>query len=112
MGHDRLHLHKVYRVGNRSFSVYLEYDEQTGESHPNYPNFEEHPAYTERGRPFATAVQERCLHAKPKAPEEEIPGDCSGCKWFYREHTRYDPIGICLCDALKRTAKSGTEETK
>jgi hydrogenase maturation factor len=108
MKQEEKHLHKIYRVGGRSFSVYLEYDEQMGESYLAYPDFEEHPEYTEEGRPFVTAVQESCPCAKARAPGEERPGDCSGCGWFFRENTPYDPIGICMCDT--RRCKPGSLE--
>lgn len=104
--------HKVYKSGGRSFPVYLEYDGQTGESYPAYPDFEEHPEYTGAGRPFATSAQESCPHGKPTAPGEPPPGDCGSCGWFYREEMPYDPIGICMCDARRREPKSDKEETE
>lgn len=110
MKREEKHLHKIYRVGEWSFPVYLEYDEQLGESFLAYPDFEECPEYTGEGRPFVTAVQESCPYAKAKAPEEETPSDCSGCGWFYREHTPYDPIGICMCDVRRCTPSSGVEQ--
>lgn len=94
--------YKVFRAGGRSFSVYREYDEQLDESYPAYPDFEEHPEYTDEGRPFATAEQESCPNAKPGAPGNSPPGDCGGCGWFYREETPYDPIGVCMCDERRR----------
>ena len=99
---EQKELYKVFRAGDRSFPVYLEYDEQLQESYPAYPDFEECPEYTGEGRPFATAEQESCPHCKPKAPGKSIPGDCGGCGWFYREETPYDLIGICTCDARRR----------
>jgi hypothetical protein len=110
MKREEKHLHKIYRVGEWSFPVYLEYDEQLGESFLAYPDFEECPEYTGEGRPFVTPVQESCPYAKAKAPEEETPSDCSGCGWFYREHTPYDPIGICMCDVRRCTPSSGVEQ--
>ena len=94
--------YRVYRAGGRSFPVYLEYDERTGESSPAYPNFEERPEYTQEGQPFATAAQEACPHGKPGSREEPSPGDCGGCGWFYRENTPYDIIGVCMCPARRR----------
>jgi len=105
-------LYQVFRAGERNFPVYLEYDEQLKESYQAYPDFEEHPEYTADGRPFATAGQESCPHGKPGAPGKPPPGDCGGCGWFYREQTPYDPIGVCMCDALRRKKKTETEETK
>ena len=66
--------YKVFRVGGRSFPVYLEYDEQLKESYPAYPNFEERPEYTDDGRPFATAEQESCPYAKPNVSGKSPPG--------------------------------------
>ena len=96
-------LYRVFRAGGRSFPVYYEYDAQLDESYPAYPDFAEHPEYTAEGRPFATAEQESCHHGKPIAPEGEKPGDCGGCGWFHREQTPYDPIGVCMCGARRRT---------
>ena len=101
--------YRTYRAGDRSFPVYLEYDDQLDESYPAYPDFEERPEYTDEGRPFATAGQESCSHAKPSAPDKDPPGDCGGCGWFCREQTPYAPIGICMSDARRR--KHGTEES-
>lgn len=33
-------LHKVYQVGDHSFPVYREYDEQLDKSYPAFPDFE------------------------------------------------------------------------
>ena len=110
MNQEEKHLHKVYQVGGRSFPVYLEYDEQMGGSYPVFPDFEEYPEYTGEGRPFATAVQESCSHAKAKALEADTPRDCSDCAWFYREHTPYDPIGICMCDVRRCKPNAGKEQ--
>ena len=66
--------YKTYRVGGRSFPVYLEYDEQMEESYPAYPDFEQRPEYTDEGRPFATAGQESCPHCKPQRPGEAFAG--------------------------------------
>jgi hypothetical protein len=102
--------YKICRAGGRKFPIYLEYDEQLQESYPAYPDFEGHPEYTEENRPFATAEQESCPHCKPNVPGRPSPGDCGGCGWFYREQTPYDPIGICMCDALRRKNESGVPE--
>ena len=110
MSQEEKHLHKVYQVGDRSFPVYLEYDEQMGGNYPIFPDFEEYPEYTAEGRPFATAVQESCSYAKVKALEADPPNDCSDCVWFYRKYTPYDPIGICMCDARRCKPNAGEEQ--
>jgi hypothetical protein len=104
--------YKIYLVGGRSFTVYLEYDEQMKESYPAYPDFEERPEYTGEGRPFATSAQESCSYYRLSAPAQRPTGDCGGCAWFQREATPYDPIGICLCDARRRENKSNKEGRK
>ncbi len=88
-------------IGKKTFPIYLAVDEETKESYPVYPDFEATPEYTEDGRPFATAEQERCPYAKPTVAGLPTPGDCGGCGWFYREHTPYDPIGICMCTSRR-----------
>ncbi len=93
---------KICRAGGRCYPIYREYDTQLGESYPVYPDFEKQPEYTVDGRPFKTAEQESCPHRMPNAPGKPQPSDCGGCGWFHREETPYDPIGICLCDALRR----------
>ena len=104
--------YKVYLVGDRSFPVYLEYDEQTDESYPAYPDFEVRPEYTAAGRPFATSAQESCPCYRPRDPEQQPTGDCGGCGWFFREQTLYDPIGVCLCDARRRESEEKKEELR
>jgi len=95
----------MHHVGGREFSVYREYDEERKESYAVYPDFEETPAYTDEGRPFATAVQECCPHAVSKKPGAALSGDCGGCDWFRREETPHDIIGICMCDTLRKVTK-------
>jgi hypothetical protein len=104
--------YKICRVGGKVFPIYLEYDEQLKESYPAYPDFTEHPEYTDEGRPFATAEQDSCSHGRSKVAGEEQPSDCGGCNWFHRERTPYDPIGVCMCDALRHKVQSELEETK
>ena len=90
-------VYKVCRVGRRVFQIYLEYDEQLKERYPVYPDFTEHPEFTDEGRPFATAEQESCAHCKPQKQGETKPFDCGGCGWFLREQTPFDLIGVCMC---------------
>ncbi|NLB27558.1 MAG: hypothetical protein GX819_01225 [Clostridiaceae bacterium] len=100
--------YKLFHAGGRSFPVYLEHDDSTGEDYMAYPDFEEFPEYTGDGRPFAMSAQESCPYAKPRIPGDPPPGDCGGCGWFYREQTPLDPIGICMCGArLHGTGYSG-----
>ena len=98
-----MQLYKKYVIGGRKFIIYQEYDEELKESYPVYPDFEEHPEYTDEGRPFATAEQDGCPHCKPKTQGNPTHGDCGGCDWFHREETPYDVVGVCMCDARKLT---------
>lgn len=86
--------YRSYRVDGQDFLVYLDYDEQLGESFPAYPDFEVYPQYTSRGQPFVTAEQTICPHVKAKDKGAD-PENCRDCADFFREHTPYDPIGIC-----------------
>jgi hypothetical protein len=102
--------YKLFLTGGRSFPVYLEYDKLLDESYPEYPDFIENPEYTAEGRPFATAEQESCPYCKPDAPGKPPSSDCGGCRWFFRDQTPYDPIGVCMCDVLRRENKSNEEK--
>lgn len=99
--------YKTFRVGGRSFSVYLMYDDQMKEKYPLYPDFESKPEYTGEGRPFATAEQESCSFTRSRIDGGPPPGDCGGCGYFYRETTPYDPIGICMCELRRRNGYVG-----
>lgn len=101
--------YKICRAGGRNIPIYLKYDEVRQETYPAYPDFQEHPEYTDDGRPFATAEQDSCSFCKPKTPDKPPPDDCGGCGWFYREQTPYDPIGICMCDGMRRNNQSEKE---
>jgi hypothetical protein len=103
---------RIFCVGGKSFPICLAFDEQSGESYPLYPDFEATPEYTDDGQPFATAEQERCPCAKPATAGLPTPGDCGGCGWFYREHTPYDPIGICTCGSRRRDSDERIEDDK
>ncbi len=109
---DQKRPYRVCRAGGRMFTIYLEYDDRLKESYPAYPDFAEHPEYTDEGRPFATAEQESCASSKSKTAEEPMPFDCGGCGWFFREQTPYDLIGICMCEGQRRNNEAIMEESK
>ena len=88
--------YKVFRAGDRSFPVYLEYDEQLQESYPAYPDFEECPEYTGEGRPFATAEQDNCLHCKPRAPRSQPPVTAAAAAGFTgRKRSMIQSVSVC-----------------
>lgn len=97
---------EIWRVGGREFRIYMEYDESLQRENHVYPDFEERPEYTGEGRPFATSAQEGCPHYKPVPPDGPNTDDCGGCGWFHREHMPYDAIGVCMCDARRRTPQA------
>ena len=95
---------KICSAGGREFLIYREYDDIAEKDILNYPDFEDDPQYTDEGYPFATAVQECCEYfLDDGAGEDEPSGDCGSCKWFKREETLYDMIGVCMCDKFKQT---------
>ena len=104
--------YKICRAGGRNIPIYMKYDEVRQETYPAYPDFQEHPEYTDDGRPFATAEQDSCSFCRPNAPNKPPPDDCGGCGWFYREQTPYDPIGICMCDEMRRKNKTEGEKNQ
>lgn len=106
---ERKKPYRVFRAGGRMFEIFCEYDGETGESCPIFPDFEQSPEYTADERPFTTADRDDCPHCKSKTPDKPPPGDCGGCAYFFREETPYDPIGVCMCETLRR---NNTDENK
>lgn len=97
---------KICHVGGREFQIYREYDDFAEHDILIYPDFEESPQYTAEGRPFTAAVQESCIHGQSLDLSDPNPGDCGGCRFFRREETPLDAIGICMCEKLRqKTAK-------
>lgn len=90
------------------FEIYREYDALLGHEVGIYPDFKEHPEYTEEGRPFATSADEACPCGVPKNPESakhgdySTYGDCGGCVFFHRDGLPWDIIGVCMCEARRR----------
>ncbi len=95
--HREGELYKILSVCGKSFEVHYGYYSETErnmwEPTPIYPNFTEHPVYTDEGRPFVTAEQAVCEHYKPK---QMVSGEnwCNDCKYFC---TGEELIGVCNC---------------
>ncbi len=102
--------YRIYKVCGRQFPVYLESDKDSDDVYPLYPDFAQEPEYSAEGRPFSTSAQEACPYVQAQDRESPLPADCGGCAWVFREHSPYDPIGICLCDA--RSQKPQSEEDR
>lgn len=85
----------------RSFSfdgdvleVVFRYDDTLGIHFGDYPDFEETPRYTPKGRPWVNAMQDACAHGINHFEEARQCLDCGSC-WFYLKEHPGDLIGIC-----------------
>ncbi len=90
---------KVILLGGKKFEIrygyYEDYERETGEPIPIYPDFIKDPCMTEDGRPFVTQMQELCEYGT----SDFTDGFCVDCKYF----TEGDElIGICNCNETKR----------
>ncbi|MBE6537541.1 MAG: hypothetical protein E7673_06280 [Ruminococcaceae bacterium] len=88
-------LYKIIEILGKTFEVrygyYEAYEREAGEPIPIYPDFLKAPEYTVDGRPFVTAMQDSCAHAKLK---DYSFGFCNDCEFY--EHGD-DFIGVCTC---------------
>lgn len=94
-------LYKQVDAFGKSFEIrygyYEEFEKDSGEPIPIYPNFLKHPVYTDDGYPFVTAIQDACEYAET----DDIGfGLCSECRFFDEGD---DFIGICLSPENRRT---------
>ncbi|MGI6452418.1 MAG: stalk domain-containing protein [Syntrophomonadaceae bacterium] len=62
---EQKELYKVFRAGGRVFPVYLEYDEQLGESNQAYRHFEEHPKLPAKAGPLPQRSRRAASAASP-----------------------------------------------
>ncbi|MBQ8409023.1 MAG: hypothetical protein IJY39_09190 [Clostridia bacterium] len=104
--------YKEVEIEGVVFKIYYGYvnDEERysgWEPTPLYPIFEEHPQYTPRGYPFATAYQDCCPYYEPIRTGKQDNKWCFNCKLFDK---REKYIGICTCEKRKlEVARSGTQ---
>lgn len=89
---------KTFRI---RYGFYEEGDRHTQYAEPVelYPNFKEHPQYTDDGRPFATEMQEPCECFNGQKDENSGCGDCA----FYMRCEEL--IGVCNCPTNRKTIK-------
>ena len=104
MGREQKKPDKIIRAGGKEFKLYKYRDEYDGQYVLGYPDFDENPEYTDGGRPFKLPVQEDCPHYQSQDLDQPGFGDCGSCIWFYRDEP-LAAIGVCMCDALRRTCK-------
>lgn len=94
-------LYKIITVEGRSFEIrygyYEDFERESEEVIPIYPDFIENPVYSKDGLPFATRTQDACRHYRVR---EGYDGDgwCADCVYYPDE---YEEIGICRCEAMK-----------
>jgi hypothetical protein len=88
---------KIIKLHGKSFELrygyYEDYERESeyGEPIPIYPDFLNHPQYSDDGYPFATQMQDRCCDAI-------ILGDgdcCADCVYY---HQGEELLGLCKCD--------------
>ena len=91
-------LYKVVTLYGRTFELrygyYAEFERESGEPIPIYPDFKKDPLYTSDGYPFVTQMQGLCEHGESKFVE----GCCADCR-YYRDGEEL--IGICTCPKNK-----------
>ncbi|MBR6783496.1 MAG: hypothetical protein IKM32_02280 [Clostridia bacterium] len=89
-------IYKTISCGGREFVVrygyYSEQERLLGEIIPILPDFEAAPIHTEEGFPYATAIQDSCLHYSPRKNDGD--GWCFDCEHFCGS----DEIGVCRCN--------------
>ncbi len=76
------------------YGYYEEYERDSGEPVPIYPDFIKHPVYRDDGFPFVTQMQELCRHGESKFKD----GCCVDCRYYSHGD---DLIGICTNEKNK-----------
>ena len=95
-------LYRIIEAHGKTFEIYYGYYDDADRQNPNvepmeiYPNFKEHPAYTNEGIPFVTAMQTYCSHFKGEPDEDNTCYQCS----HYRKCEEL--LGVCWCPARRR----------
>ena len=86
---------RTIKLDNDEVVVSFIYDEKHKVWNGDYPDFEENPKYTPRGRPWVNVISDGC----PFTTEEY--GDCGSCRYLLKEiHT--DLIGVCMNDKMQK----------
>ncbi len=97
---------KIIQLYGKTFELiygfYEERDRHTHYAEPVaiYPDFIEHPQYTDDGIPFVTAMQVPCRNFEGKKSEDSGCGDCG----FYRHGEEL--IGNCACPKNRKGMES------
>lgn len=94
-------LFKVIHSYGRTFEIrygfYEQRDRNSFHAEPVeiYPNFIDHPLYTDEGIPFTTAIQIPCEHFRGNKDENSCCEDCA----FYQPAEEL--LGLCSCPENK-----------
>ena len=80
-----LHGHKI----EIRYGYYDECERGRVDPIPIYPDFEQHPLYTEDGYPLVTQMQTEC----PYGTSPFTDGLCAECVFF---HSEEDFMGVCI----------------
>ena len=95
-------LYKTVTLFGKTFPLYYGYYEEFerygryNEPMPIYPNFSQHPVYTDDGTPLATEIQDIC----PYYQGDPLEDSCAACGYFRRI---VDLFGICICPKKRKT---------
>ena len=95
-------LYKIIQLYGKTFEIrYGFYEDRDRNYHyaepmEIYPDFAKHAQYTDDGIPFATAIQEPCIHFVGKRDANSTCEDCP----FYQHGEEL--IGLCTCPANKK----------
>ena len=93
-------LYKVVVTFGKTFELrygfYEERDRQSPLCAPAviYPDFIRAPLFTENGEPFATMMQDACVHYKGSTKRTQ-DSTCAECKYFMQGEEWF---GVCTCE--------------
>ncbi len=76
------------------YGYYEDYERETGDPIPIYPDLHKKPTFGVSGRRIVSAIQQACKNFSPKCTGCENEDDCGFCK-HYKENNSGDMIGIC-----------------
>ena len=92
-------VYKIINIQGRVFELkygfYEEYEKDSSDPIPIYPDFLANPEYTDEGIPFVSGIQTACGGFDGK--DREL--GCYGCKYFSEYE---DLIGLCRLESNRR----------
>ena len=97
--HKEGELYKIIEAHGKTFEIYYGYYDEADRQNPYvepmemYPNFIQNPVYTEKGVPFAVAMQSPCKHFNGEADADNT---CYQCAYYEKCE---ELLGLCKCKA-------------